>query len=152
LRDFAELEWCVGQVAIAVDCPPVTVEQFCRIDPNMLPSMFVTLQHGLHFCEARWPVDELMTLYLTDSAPDRFDLPSSDVRIEVRGARGQFYVSRLDAAEFTFRKSIAGGHSIGDAAEFAMDSSADFEPGQALAALIAAGFITGISESTNDRY
>jgi len=55
-------------------------------------------------------------------------------------------LSRLDAAEFTFRKSIAGGHSIGDAAEFAMDSSADFDPGQALAALIAAGFIVGINK------
>jgi Putative DNA-binding domain len=145
LRDFAELEWCVGQVSIALDRPPVTAEQFSGIDPNMLPNTFLTVQPGLHFLEARWPVDELMTLYLTETAPDRFELPSSDVRIEVRGARGQFYLSRLDAAEFIFRKSIAGGHSIGDAAEFAMDSSADFDPGQALAALIAAQFITGIN-------
>jgi hypothetical protein len=146
LTDFAELEWCVGQVAIALDCPPVTAEQFSRIDPNVLPNTFLTLQPGLHFLEARWPVDELMTLYLTETAPDRFELPSSDVRIEVRDARGQFYICRLDAAEFKFRKSISGGRSIGDATEFAMDTSADFDPGQALAALIAAGFITGINK------
>jgi hypothetical protein len=70
---------------------------------------------------------------------------TTELRIEVRGARGQFYLNRLDGAEFTFRKSIAGGHSIGDAAELAMDSSADFDPGQALAALNAAQFITGIN-------
>jgi putative DNA-binding protein len=145
LKDFVELEWCVGQVAIALDRPPVTAEEFSGIDPNVLPNTFLTLQPGLHFLQARWPVDELMTLYLTETAPDQFELAASNVRIEVRGARGQFHFSRLDKAEFTFRKSIAGGYSIGDAAEFAMDSSADFDPGQALAALIAAGFITCIS-------
>jgi len=123
----------------------VTAEKFSGIDPKALPNTFLTLQPGLHFLEARWPVAELMTLYLTETAPDRFELPSNDVRIEVRGARGQFYLNRLDGAEFTFRKSIAGGHSIGDAAELAMDTSADFDPGQALAALIAAKFITGIN-------
>jgi hypothetical protein len=145
LRDFAELEWCVGQVAIAVDRPPVTAEEFSKIDPNILLSMFLTLQRGLHFLEAGWPVDQLMTLFLTETAPDRFELPSSSIRVEVRGARGQFQLSRLDPAEFTFRKAIAGGRSIGDAAEFAMDVSADFDPGQALTALIATGFITGIN-------
>src|SRR5262245_35394851 len=44
LKDFVELEWCVGQVAIAVDGPPVTAEEFSRIDPNVLPNTFLTLQ------------------------------------------------------------------------------------------------------------
>jgi hypothetical protein len=144
LRDFAELEWCVGQV---VDRPPVTAEEFSGIDPNILLGTFLTLQPGLHFLEARWPIDQLMALYLTETAPDRFELPSSVIRVEVRGARGQFHLSRLDPAEFTFRRAIAGGRSIGDAAEFAMDVSADFNAGQALAALIAAGFITGINRA-----
>src|SRR5215831_6443900 len=141
LRDFAELEWCVGQVAIAVDRPPVPAEEFSRLDPNALPNTFLILQPGLLFLEARWPVDELMTLYLTETAPDQLELSSSDVQIEIRGARGQFHFTRLEAAEFIFRKSIAGCHLIGDAAEFALDSFADFDPAQALAALVAAGLI-----------
>jgi len=66
--EFAELEWHVGQVAIAID------------DARCM--------------RATWPVDELMKFYLTDTAPDHFELSPIDGWIEVHGGRGQFRLRR----------------------------------------------------------
>ena len=145
LRDFAELEWRVGQVAIAVDALPISAAAFSNLAPEMLPDIHVTLQPGLRYLKASWPVDELMKLYLTDTAPDRLELAPGDVWIEVRGARGEFQLSRLDAGGFTFRKSVSEGHSIGQAVGLALDVDERFDPGQALAALLAGGFVMRIS-------
>ena len=74
--EFARLEWHVGRVAIASE------EE-------------VTYQH------ASWPIDELLKLYLTETAPDQFELVPADLWIEVRGCRGEFQLNRLEAPEFT---------------------------------------------------
>jgi hypothetical protein len=102
------------------------------------------LQPGLSYQHASWPVDELLKLYLTETAPHRFELMPTPVWIEVRGSRGEFQLDRLGAPEFIFRKSIAGGSPIGEAAEHALEFSAAFEPGRALAVLLAAGLVTGV--------
>ncbi len=70
LGEFAKLEWHVGQVAIAID-------------------------HA-RCMHATWPVDELMKFYLTDTAPDRFELSRIDAWIEVSGGRGEFRFARLE--------------------------------------------------------
>ena len=145
LKDFAELEWCVGQAAIAVDAPPISAGTFSNVTPEMLPDMRLTLQPGLRYMKASWPVDELMKLYLTETAPNQLELAPADVWIEVRGARGEFQLNRLDAGDFTFRKAASEGRSIGEAAELALDVDAAFDPGGALAALLAGGFVVQIS-------
>ena len=141
---FAELEWYIGKVAIAVSGLPVTVEELSSIDVEALTDTLLELQPGLHYLTAPWPVDELMKLYLSENAPDRFELSAAEVRIEVRGARGKFHLCRLDPAEAAFRKAISEGCSIVNAAGAALEVSAGFDPGSALVALIAAGLVTGI--------
>src|SRR5262245_4000743 len=129
---------------IAVSSPTVAVEALSSIDAEALPDTLLELQPGLHYLSASWPVDELMELYLSESVPDRFELSPAEVRIEVRGARGEFQFWRLDPAEATFRKAISEGYSIGDAADAALEVSAGFDPGKALATLIACGLIKAI--------
>jgi hypothetical protein len=85
VKEFAELEWYVGKVAIAVSGIPVTVEELSSIDTGALPDTLLELQPGLHYLTAPWPVDELMKLYLSENVPDRFELSPAEVRIEVRG-------------------------------------------------------------------
>jgi hypothetical protein len=50
----------------------------------------------------------------------------------------------VDPTEATFRKAISEGDSIGVAAEAALEVDVGFDPGKALAALIAAGLIKAI--------
>jgi len=81
IREFAQLEAFVGKAAIAVD-----------------------QRTGVYYLQASWPVDELLKIYLADNAPDEFKLAPDDVWLEVRGARGEFQVSRLSEKEFISRR------------------------------------------------
>jgi hypothetical protein len=85
-----------------------------------------------------------MKFYLTDTAPEQLEFEATKVWLEVHGSRGAFELKRLDAGEFEFRESLCRGQRIGDAIEAALRVNADFEPGQALVALIAAGLIVAM--------
>jgi hypothetical protein len=143
LCSFAELEWHLGQVAIAVDQPALALDAFSTVEINTLMDTSLMLQAGLRYLHASWPVDELMKLYLTDTAPSEYRLVSENIWLEVQGARGDFYFSRLDAAEFAFRKALLLGESIGNAAEQALGVDVGFDIGRAFATLIDSGRVIG---------
>jgi len=46
----------------------------------------VQLQPGVHYLEAPWPIDTLITMYLTDTSPEAWSLTEEEVHLEVRGA------------------------------------------------------------------
>src|SRR5262249_24093133 len=89
LCSFAELEWHLGQVAIAVDQPALALHAFSTVEINTLMDTSLMLQAGLRYLHASWPVDDLMKLYLTDTAPPEYRLAPTDVWLEVRGSRGE---------------------------------------------------------------
>ena len=144
LEDFAWLEWHLGQVSIAVDQSHLALEELSAIPGDAVPGALMTMQTGLHYLDAAWPVDELMKLFLTDSAPSALQFEPEDVWIEVRGTRGEFRINRHTRGEFTFRKSVLEGRSMGEAAEAALDADATFDPGAALVRVVTEGLITGI--------
>ena len=144
LREFAQLEWHVGHVAIAVNEPAVLTEELAAIPADLLPDVELTLQAGVRYLQASWPVDDLMTLYLTEAEPDRLEFEPAKVWLEVRGARGEFSIDRLAEAEFVFRKSLLDRQAIAGAAECAFPVNPAFDPGVALAKVITCGLITGI--------
>ena len=72
-------------------------------------------------------------------------LAPADVWLEVRGARSEFQINRLDAAEFVFRKAILDGQSIGTAAEDALGANAEFDIGRALTMLVTSGHVLAIT-------
>jgi hypothetical protein len=80
LRQFAELEWHLGCLALATDES--------------------SHAHCLHL---EWSLDELIGVYLADSAPERFALRREDVWLEVRGLRGTVSMNRLTVDEFRRR-------------------------------------------------
>lgn len=141
LHPFADLEWHLGQVAISVDRSGPALEDFSTIETNALMDAGLTLQPGLRYLHSPWPVDDLMKLYLSEMAPSEYRLAPADVGLEVRGARGEFRINRLDAAEFIFRKAILDGQSIGAAAEHALDENDEFDVGHAFTMLVTGGHI-----------
>ena len=144
LRDFAELEHRFGQVAIEVDRPPLPITEIAALDHKTLADAFVKVQAGLRYWHASWPVDELLKAYLTDSAPDLFEVHLDSVCIEVRGARGDVRLDRLSLADFTFRTALLGGRSLGEAVDRSIQSDPGFDPSQAFVTLLTDGLITGI--------
>jgi hypothetical protein len=150
LLPFAELEWCLGHVAIEVDEPGVPQDAFRAIAPELLPDQTLLLQPGVRYLAAEWPVDDLMKLYLAETAPEYLSFEPAAVWLEIRGARGEFSLTRLARGEFLFRQSIREGHSIGAAAECALDGDPSFDPATALACLIASGLVTGIGQAIKE--
>jgi hypothetical protein len=115
LRGFAMLDWHLGHVAVAVDRPAVKVEEVWRVDVGVLLQARLTLQPGARYLQAPWPIDDLMKLYLTETAPDHWSIEPADVSLEIRGARGAFQITRLEPAGFAFRNAVQEGRSIADA-------------------------------------
>lgn len=85
LTQFANLEWHLGRLALATDESTNT-----------------------HYLHLDWSLDELMAVYLADSAPEQFALRREEVWLEVRGARGELHMNRLTPADFDVRQ--AAGH------------------------------------------
>lgn len=141
IRDFAELEWLVGQASIATEQAPVPIEHL-RVYGERISDAMLALQPGLGYLRSGWPVDMLLRHYLEDTAPDKLHLGSETAYIEVRGSRGRFGVQRLTAAQFTFRHALLRGNTIGSAAEMAQERDPSFDPGTSLADLFAGHFIT----------
>jgi hypothetical protein len=69
LPQFAAIDWHLGRLAIATSDPPVML----RLD---------------------WSLDELMTFFLSDQAPDAYALRAETVWLEVHGARGELSLRR----------------------------------------------------------
>jgi hypothetical protein len=145
LRAVGDLEWLLGRAALAVERMPVGVEAFKTFDGERLADCTLTLQPGLGYLSAAWPVDDLVKLFLSEAAPEGYALDAEDVFLEVRGARGAFSIARLDAGTFAFHKRLAAGSTIGAAAEEAIAADPAFDPGGALAGLIAGGLATAIT-------
>ncbi len=144
LRWVGELEWLLSHAALAIEHAPLPIEALAGIAPERLADCTLTLQPGLHYLTAPWPVDELLKLFLSDNAPESYALDAEDIFLEVRGARGAFSMTRLDVGTFIVRRALAQGLNVGSAAEQALDAAPAFDAGQALVHLIAAGLVTAI--------
>ena len=80
LSQFAELEWHLGRLALATDDSP-----------------------NVHYLHLDWSLDELIGVYLADTAPDAFPLRHEDVWLEIRGLRGTLDMKRLTMDDFLRR-------------------------------------------------
>ena len=144
LQDFATLEWHVGRVTLTADAVPFNVDDLSPLNAEHLAEAAFTMQMGVHYLQTSWAVDELMTMYVTDSAPEEFTLAEDEVRLEIRGARGEFRIGRMNPGDFAFRRGIWSGLSVAEAAGTALDAEPAFEPGLGLTALLADGLVAGI--------
>jgi hypothetical protein len=140
VRDFAELEWRVGNVAIAADQPALTIDEA----PTLESGARLRFQGGVSYYKANWPVDELLKLYLTDAAPERLTFDPEPVSLEIRGSRGEFRIQRLAEAPFTFRNALWSGRTIGEAETEAEALTGAFSAAQDLTELIGGEFITAV--------
>ena len=141
----AAIDWALGEIAVAIDHPPLPIAELGAYKQERLPDLGLRLQPGLRLLHAAWPVDDLVRLRLGAAPPERFVLDPLQVHLQLVGARGAFTIQRLDPGSFTFRTALAGGGSIGGAASEAFAADPAFDAGAALAALFAAAHVTAIT-------
>ncbi len=149
------LEWHVGTVSVAIDEPALGLDDFARSATSDLDHIVMTLQPGLAYTSAEWPVDELIRLHVDGAAPERLAFDPENVWLEVRGARGNFLINRLDPGTHSFRAALAEGRPLATAIGAASAAEATFDPGAALARLFADKLVTAITaldqEAIDDR-
>jgi hypothetical protein len=145
LGAVAQADWLLGQAALAVDGPPVSIQALAAVEPDKLPDIRLSPQPGLKYMQAGWPVDELVKLHLDDNAPERYVLDPEEVWLEIRGTRGAFSLSRLEEPAYFFRRAVKSGSTIGAAAEEALAADPAFDAGGALASLFASGLVTSVN-------
>lgn len=150
LRWVGELEWRLGHASLAIEQTPLSLAELSEIAPERLADCILELQPGLHYLAAPWPVDALVTLFLEDNAPERYALDAADVLLEVRGARGAFSMTRLDAGTYVFSQTLQRGISVGAAAEQALDADPNFDAGRGLVRLIAADLAIAIRNASEE--
>jgi Putative DNA-binding domain len=150
LRGFAELEWHLSRLALAVEAPSLTIGDLSTGNAAAVGDAKVALQPGVHYFHADWAVDELISLYLSGDASDHFTLQAGDVWLEIRGMRGELSMNRLRHSEFTFRAALAADKSVSDAALSALEIEAAFDPGAALLHLVRDGLITAVHGTEGD--
>jgi len=150
LVSFATLDWQFGRLSVAVDADPMAPARVVALTPDELASSRLVAQDGSSYVRADWPIDELMALYLNDSAPEQLTLEPQPVWIEARGSRGAVRMSRLTEGNWVFRHAIAKGLSIGASAERAWQSDTAFDPGAALAEMFRESLVTGIITPQED--
>jgi hypothetical protein len=146
--DVARLDWHLGCLSVALAHAPVALVTLAAVDPLRLPELQFTLQPGLAFVSSAWPVDELVHLRHQDSQPNELVFASRATHLQLRGARGQFTLLRLEPGTFTFRASLAAGDPLGEAAAQAAAAQPGFDLSAALATLFSEGLVINHSLET----
>lgn len=141
IAEVARLDWALGCISVAVERDAIGIDRLAAVSADRLDAVTLALQPGLAHVAAAWPVDELVTLRLTATAPDQLVFAPKETQLELRGAHGRFTLRRLPAGDFVFRASLAAGESLGRAAEAALAIETSFDVAAALAAVFAEGLV-----------
>jgi len=144
LGDVARLDWILGDVAVAIDLPPVTITTLAAWSPDRLPDLGLCLQPGTAYLRSNWPVDDLVRIRLGEGPPETLEFNTFQVALEVSGARGQFRIGRMDRAELEFRSALRAGATLGTAIEAALSNDPEFDASAALGELFAAELVVEI--------
>ena len=144
LRMFAELELAAAETATAIELPSLAWRDLANVGSERLLESSLRLQPGARYLRSSWRIDDLMKMYLRETAQERFVVERSQSCIEVRGARGELRIARMERAPFAFRAALAAGREIGDSALHALRYDAAFDAGAALFDLVETGLVTSV--------
>lgn len=150
LRSAAEIDWLLGEVAVAIDAPPLPIAALASCAPERLPDLTLALQPGARYLAAEWSVDDLVRMRLCEHQPERYAFNAEPVRLEITGARGAFSINRLKGGDYAFRRYLVNGTSIGAAVDAALAEEPQFDAGTALASLFAARLVTAVTDQQRD--
>ncbi|MGH7355917.1 MAG: DNA-binding domain-containing protein [Candidatus Rokuibacteriota bacterium] len=148
LPDVARLEWAMSRAESAADALPLDAHTLASVDPANTPRLRFTLDPSYALLESPWPVDRIWRANQPDADPDAtVDLATGGVRLEIRRVGDDVVFRALDPATFAFRRALAAGDTLGDAAVAALRLGTAFDLGCALRLLLDEGALTSFTPS-----
>ena len=144
LPDVARLEWAMNAALHAADAPPFDSARLAAVPPDDTANLILRLDPALRLIASPWPVDDIWAANQPGSDPDaRVDLDAGEVWLQIRRADDRVLFRRIDAASFAFRRALADGERLADAAEAALHADAAFDLASALRALMSEAVLVG---------
>lgn len=139
LPDVARLEWAMEEVFHAAESPPQSFEHLAEAD---WAELRFTLAPACRLLASPWPVHRLWELNQPGVEWDEdFDIESGGVRLLVRRTGFEVELEPLEDGAFVLLDALAGGASLGEACERALDGHPDFDVGAALRRDLLAGVL-----------
>lgn len=151
LADVARLEWLMAEAATAADAAPVAATALAAIAAEDTPRLVLRLHPSLGFIASPWPIDRIWRANRRGAAGDEVvDLAAGGVRLEI-GRNGEDVMLRvLGAPGFAFRRALAGGARLEQAAELALAADGAFDLARGLSALFGDGAVIGVALAAAD--
>lgn len=151
LADVARLEWLMRRAATAGDATALTATSLAGIAPDETPRLRLGLHPSLGFLASPWPVDRIWRANRRGAtAEETISLAEGGVLIEVSRRDGEVVMRILDDAAFAFRRRLAQGVTLEEAAAAALGADPRFDLAAALSALFAEGAVTEVSLAASE--
>jgi hypothetical protein len=144
LPDLAQIDVFCTQAAYAADVDCLLGETLTQLSPEMLVEMRVWLHPSVAIVQSRYPIATIWSMNagvlpaaaIDDWSPEDVVIARPDTEVEVR---------RLPPGGADFLGALARGEGFSEAASAAINASADFDLGFALASLFNFGLVCKLS-------
>jgi hypothetical protein len=147
LADVARLEWALHRASHAeVRTRPLDPAELGGLAPHQVAQLTFQFDPSVILLDSPWPIDQIWRVHQADEevyAP--VDLNEGGVSLEIRRWDDDVGFRRLDSAMYTFRSTLAAGHTLARAAEAALAASQEFDCGAALHELLTDGVVIGFT-------
>lgn len=145
LPDVARLEWAMNVAAHADGVRPIDRRALHALDRADTPRLTFTFAPSFTLLESPWPIDGIWRANQPDAAEASVNLATGGARLEVRRVDDDVVLGVLPAATWEFRRALARGHVLVEAAATALALEPGFDLGGALRALLEDGVLTAFT-------
>ncbi len=138
LPDVARLEWALNAALHAEDVEPLDPGQLRGLRESELPTLTLRLDPSLTLLSSRWPIDRILRANQPDADPGIVvKLAVAGVQLEVRRIGDDAVFRALDRPTYAFRRALAEGRCVEEAAAAALVLDDSFDLAAAFQALFA---------------
>jgi hypothetical protein len=146
LADVARLEWALHVAWHAGLRVPLDPAELAGLAPHDVAQLTFQFDPSVTLLESPWPIDQIWRVNQADSEVNApVDLNAGGGSLEICRWEDDVGFHRLNPAIYTFRTTLAAGHTLARAAEAALAASQEFDCVTALHELLTDGVIIGFS-------
>jgi Putative DNA-binding domain len=140
LPDVARLEWAVHAGRYADEAAALDPTRLAAVPPDETPWLVLRLDPSVAYVGSPWPIDQIWRANQPEGeAGVPVDLAAGGVQLEIRRHADNVVFRSLDASTFVFRRALAQGQPLAEAADRALALRADFPLAQAVRDLLEDG-------------
>lgn len=139
LGDVARLDWALNLAYHAPMMPRLEPSDLAGRPAERLFGVKLALAAGTMLIRSPWPIDRIWHATQPGASSETVSLDEGSASVLVLRRLDDAAFASLDSAEAAFVEVVAGGLSLGEAAESAFSSGAAFDPSTTFARLLSLG-------------